>query len=174
MGYLQKPVFSLVNKFSQIENKTIANTTTETSLIGAGIGDKTFSIAHFYPGNSVEFNTKGFISATNGDTARIRLYFGSTVIVDSTATIPATFTNVSFDSNFVLTYRGNNKFIGQGKTTIYAGQALTTQYSRELLMLSEATIDILQAHDFDITYEWGTAREGNTITVTNMVVTEVR
>lgn len=153
--------------FSQTANSVIGNSTTETSMAGTGVGSNTFPANFFVPGRTVEVNASGMISGVNGDHGTVRVYFGGTKIVESVGTMPITFTNAGVQVKFSLTYRGNNKFIGQGYTIILAGQAFATSYFRSLLMTEEITKAINQENALSITYQWGAAKAGNTLTITD-------
>lgn len=178
MGYLNNPNhignnFG-INLFSQTENKTVTDTTVETSLLGVGVGSNTFSANFFNIGKSILVQSAGLIAAHNAHTATLRIYFGGVKIVESVAIMPATFTETEFQLNFFLTYRGDNKFIGQGYTTIFAGQAFATSYSRALKMPIEITVDVGIQNSIDLTYQWGTKSTEDVVTSTNCIIESVR
>lgn len=178
MGYLNKSNYIgenfSINLFSQTGNKTVTNTTVETSLLGAGVGSNTFSANFFHIGKSILIQASGLIAAHNAHTATLRIYFGGVKIVESVAIMPTTFLETEFQLNFILTYRGNNKFIGQGNTVILAGQAFATSYFRALKMSSEVTIDAAVSNSIDLTYQWGTASTEDVVTSTNCIIESSR
>lgn len=178
MGYLHNPYYYggnfNVNVFTQTADATVGNTTTETSTIGDGVGSLTLFPNFFREGRSVDIRSSGRISGVNGDTGTLRIYVGGVKIVESVASMPATFSNTEFEFRFTVTCRGNNLFIGQGSSIILAGVGLTASYHRALAMASEATIDTTQEISLDSTYQWGTANEGNTITVTNCIINTIK
>jgi hypothetical protein len=157
----------LRNQFSQTSSVAISNTNVETETIGSGVGSAMIPAGYLATGDTLEVNFSGNISGLNNNTATLRIYFGGTKIIESVGIMPVTFTNSEFRLKFSLTYRGNNKFIGNGFTTIFAGQAFATTYFRPLLMTAEATIDATQANTLSTTYQWGTASASNSLVITN-------
>lgn len=153
--------------FCQTANATVANTTTETSMAGVGAGSNTFPANFFVPGRTIEIHAAGFISGVNGDRGTVRVYFGGTKLIESVGIMPTTFTDAGVQVRFMITYRGNNKFIGQGYTIILAGQAFATSYFRSLMMTSEIDKAVNQENTLSITYQWDAAKEGNPPTISN-------
>ena len=81
-------------------------------------------------------------------------------------------TNTLIELNFVITCRtagATGTVIGQGGTIFYQGLGITSSYVRPLLMTSSATVNTTVSNTFDLTYTWGTAVPGNTITCTNAI-----
>lgn len=156
--------------FAQTANKTIGNTTSETSLIGTGIGTLTLPANFWTVGKTLMINIRGFMSGVNGNAATIRIKLGSVTLVTSVSNMPATFTNTYFDAEYCITCQSTGitgTVIGQGKTNIAAGVGLATSYTRPLVMTSAAVINTTTSALLDCTYQWGTAAVGNTLTTTN-------
>jgi hypothetical protein len=75
----QRTVYGL---FSQTGNSiTISGTTTESSLIGGGIGSLTIPANGFSPGDSFRADFGGILSAKNNDTVRIRVKAANTGMI---------------------------------------------------------------------------------------------
>jgi hypothetical protein len=172
MPVIDSPVVPGV-QFTQNESVTIANTTVESSFIGDGVGTANLSSLFFDSGRTVRIVLSGYMSATNGDTATVRIKLGTTNIVVSTESMPSTFTNKLFFIEFMLTCQTTGvtgTVIGQGRSIIHAGVGLSTPTVRSLPMIAPFTIDTTEGYDIGVTYQWGTARVGNTITATNCVI----
>lgn len=176
MGYLRKPVpENFVDcVFTQTEQVTVSNTTTETSLVGDGSGSVLFPADYFSIGKTIEVRTAGLVSGANNDTATVRVYLGTNKLIESVATIPAAITDAEYDVWIVLTCIAADTFMGQGYTRILAGVGLQTAYTRPLKMTAPVTIDTSAAHAFDITYQWNNARTANTITATSGYITAIK
>ena len=180
MGYLRKPfvpalVDNFVNgDFTQTQKITIANTTTETSMVGSGTGSVLYPSEFFVIGKSITVTGAGFITAKNGHTSTLRIYLGNVNLVESTLTMPTALTNAAYDLYFNFTCVGENLIIGQGYTRIMAGVGQATSYFRPLRMTADATIDAATSNLLDITYQWGTADADDSVTSTNAIVTSIR
>jgi hypothetical protein len=179
VGYLRKPfvpalVDTFVNgDFTQTQKITLTNTTTETSMVGSGTGSVLYPSEFFVIGKSIDLKAAGFISAKNGHTSTLRIYLGNIKLVESTLTMPAALTDASYDLYFTLSCVGENLIIGQGYTRIMAGVGQTTSYFRPLRMTADATINASTSNLLNITYQWGTADTGDSVTSTNAIVTSI-
>lgn len=163
--------------FVQTELKTIENTTTETSLIGNGIGNRSILANKLYLGKTYQSNIKGLISGVKGDTATIRIKIGNQTIIQSIAEIPATLTNTYCESNLTYLCVGitgtTAQILCEGKTTILGGVGLNTTYSRSLIMLAPITIDNSIDNQIDVTYQWSVASALNKLTNTMAELEEI-
>lgn len=158
--------------YTQTADKTIANTTTETSMVGTGIGSLTLPANFLTVGKTIRIKMMGYLSGTNGDASTIKIKLGSTVILSAIATIPATVTGVLFELEFTMTCRASGAtgtIIGEGHTIIAGGIGFSTSTTREMLLTAPVTINTTQSLTLDTTYQWGTARAGNTLTSTIFV-----
>lgn len=163
--------------FVQTELKTIENTTTETSLIGNGIGNRSILANKLYLGKTYQSNIKGLISGVKGDTATIRIKIGNQTIIQNIAEIPATLNNTYFESNLTYLCVGitgtTAQILCEGKTTILGGVGLNTTYSRSLVMLAPITIDNSIDNLIDVTYQWSVASALNKLTNTMAELEEI-
>ncbi|NCC88670.1 MAG: hypothetical protein EOM05_12565 [Clostridia bacterium] len=156
--------------FTQIADKTISNTVTETTLFGTGVGSLIIPANLLVVGRTYNIKFRGYMSGVNGNNATLKLKLGNVTLVTSTNTMPATFTNAYFENDFTFTCRSigeTGTIIGNGRTIINAGIESSTSYTRTLQMTSVATINTTIANAINSTYTWATASENNTITVTN-------
>ena len=69
-----------------VTSAVLTNTTTETSIVGSGVGSLTIPANHFVVGDSYHAKIGGEISAQNGDDITIRIKSGATVLA-TTGTI---------------------------------------------------------------------------------------
>jgi hypothetical protein len=163
--------------FLQTELKTIENTTTETSLIGNGIGNRSILANKLYLGKTYRSNIKGLISGVKGDTATIRIKIGNQTIIQSIAEIPSTLNNTYCESNLTYLCVGitgtTAQILCEGKTTIIGGVGLNTTYSRSLIMLAPITIDNSIDNQIDVTYQWSVASALNKLTNTMAELEEI-
>jgi len=153
--------------FTQTANKTIANTVTETTLFGTGVGTLTLPANFWVAGKTIRIIFHGTVADTGTPTIRIRGKLGATTIVDSTAlTLPTVSGTEEYRCEVVLTCRTT----GVGGTVTGSVWFLydTTASGGEVdaLNVTPATTafntTVLGA--LDLTVEWGTASASNTIT----------
>ena len=158
--------------FSQTSSVTVSNTTTETSLLGTGLGSATLPANFAAVGRSIRVRSYGYISNTATPSATLRIKVGSVTILTSTGSLPSGLSNalVEFDFTFRFeTIGATGTIIGQGSTKITSG-AFVSSVGRPLVMTADATIDTTIANALDVTYEWGTASASNTISMTNAII----
>ena len=68
-----------------VQSATVTNTTTETSIVGTGVGSLTIPANSFAVGDSYHAKIGGVLSAQNGDDITIRVKSGSTVLATTGA-----------------------------------------------------------------------------------------
>jgi hypothetical protein len=92
--------------FSATGTATVANTTTETTLLGTVSGTKTLPTNFFTAGKKATIRVTGTIASTLTPSLNIKLKFGSTTIAETTATSLATITGTHrFVAEFEVTCR---------------------------------------------------------------------
>lgn len=160
--------------FTQYQAVTVANSTTETTVIGTGEGSLTFQKNSMAVGKTFRVSAKGFLSTTGTPTLRLKVKLGSTVILDSGTATMATITNESFslDSEFSV------YSIGSSGTVDGQGIMIVTGSSAKVIAVPTAsgsaiTVDSTANQALNVTVQWGTASLSNTITITNVVVEEL-
>lgn len=153
--------------FTQTADKTIANTTTETTLIGTGVGTVTLPANFFTVGKTIRFRFRGIISDTGTPTVQIKIKLGATTIADSgtVALILSTLSNDYFEVEGGLTCRTT----GATGTVISSGVMLYDKNANAsnaigIINTGTTTIDTTASQAFDVTFDWGTASASNTIT----------
>ena len=151
---------------------TVANSATETSMLGAGVGSATLPANFAVVGRTIRVRSHGFISDTATPSSTIKIKLGSVTLVTSTGTLPSGLSNAEVAFEFVFTFRSigsSGTVIGQGISRITSG-AFVSSASRALVMTAPATIDTTVANAMDLTYQWGTASASNTISMTNPII----
>jgi hypothetical protein len=153
--------------FHQTASKTIANTTTETSLVGTGEGTLTLPANFLTVGRTIKIRARGHVSEVSGPNATLRIKVGSVTIITSVGALPsAGLTTAGWEIAFEFTCRSvgaTGTVIGCGNTHVVSGAFVST-VDRDLTMTATATVDTTVANALDITYQWGTASSSNTIT----------
>lgn len=148
---------------------TIANTDVETTVFGSGIGSRVFPAGFLTAGRSIRIIALGFESSSGSPTIRIRIKLNSTTVLDSTAKVSSAGTNSEFRVTADLTVRSegaNGSIIGQGD--FY--ESGNTGADADLVNTIPTTIDTTVAQTLDVTVQWGTASNNNTITTTNVFI----
>lgn len=163
------PVPQISGLYSQTSIKTVTNTTTETSLIGSGIGSLTVPPLYFQDGYSFLYKTGGlFRNSSNGQTLRFRLR-NSGVLFDS---------GILILSN-INTLRGWNI---ETQFTYYGGNIIsnfqfsyTTSNNDTFGFTNQGTnsINNLVSNTLDFTVQWGTASAQNTISSNYGTLTKI-
>lgn len=160
--------------FIQTADKTVGNTDVETSIFDGGLGSLVLPAQSLKVGDMVRMRLMGYVSGTNGDASTIKVKVGASELTTNTSNFPATITGVFVEFLFEFTVRSIGSagtVIGQGRTMFNASVGFGTSTVRGLQMVSGAVaLDTTKDNLIDITYTWGTARVGNTLTITNAIV----
>ncbi len=145
---------------------TIANTTTETTLLnGTGaVGSLSIAANTLTVGTRIRFLVVGSFGTTLTPTIRARMLAGATVLADTTAQTPAAAiaanTYYQIETYSVVTAIGAS---GSITTSIIQWPAYLTALGAYVIPAT-ATVDTTQAITFDLKWTWGTANALNTIT----------
>lgn len=150
---------------------TIANTTTETTLLGSGSGTSTLPASLLAIGKSLRLRLSGVLSTdASAGTLTIRAKLGSTSIAASTAVTPSnSLSNVAWILDVDLTCRtigASGTVFGQGMMQI----ADSTGRVIGLAATAAVTVDTTSSLAVNVTAQWGTASASNTITCSNATI----
>jgi len=161
--------------FSATASATVANSTSETTILGTGIGAKTLPANLLNAaGKQIRVKCWGTIGNTVTPTLQVKCKLGSTAVVDTTAVTMSAITGTNmFQAEFVLTCRttgSSGTVFGQG------GLQYKTANGLAPLEISGAntgtsTIDLTASQALDVTVQWGTSNASNTLTCTNVSIT---
>lgn len=154
--------------FIQTDTVTVANTASETTLSGTGVGSLTLPANFFILGRSVRFRGLGYHSSTGNPTITFKVKFGSTVLETITGT-SGNGTNDGFEFDGIITCRttgSSGTLQSQGKYQ----ELHTSGLNQGGGNTSTVTINTTTSQTVSITVQWGTANSGNTISLTNFIL----
>lgn len=170
LGWHVAPTLKQVPIFTQTADVTVANTTSELTLLGSGIGSLTLPANFFYPGRSIRVKLWGYFTNAGNPTMTMSLKLGSTIIATTgVSTMGPNVSTTLQENEILLTCRSSGatgKIMAQGRCicgTVIMGWVNT----------AEATIDTTQALTIDVTNTWGTASASNSITITNTIIEQL-
>lgn len=159
--------------FAQTANATVANSTAETTLIGTGVGAKTFLANSSEIGSSYVFLMCGYHSSVSNPNLTIRVKLGTTTILTSGSVQLGNSTNEYIEIRGEVTVRttgASGTIFAQG-FVLMAGQG-HTHFS--MSNTSAITVDTTVDQISDITAQWAVANAGNTITITNFTIRKTK
>lgn len=157
------------NLLTGTASATVANTATETSIIGTGVGDKSLPANFWIAGKTVRLHLSGTFSDILTPTLRLRLKLGSTTIVDGTAlALPLLAGTQEWRCECRLTCRttGGSGTINGTIWFEYNSAAAVGSIDGFNIAPATTTFDTTASGALDLTIEWGTASASNTITAT--------
>ena len=158
--------------FVSTGDATVANTVTETTIIGSGVGTLTLPANFLVAGKTIRITAKGYYGTTGTPTINIKVKLGSTVVMSTGAQTQAlNITSQYFEASGDITCRT----VGAGGTVYGQGHALlaTTAVAttvEEMVNTATTTIDTTTTQAVGLTATWGTASASNTITGTNFTL----
>lgn len=164
------------NQWVQTSSVTVANTTTETNLTGAGVGLLNLPANWLKLGRNLRIEGAGIFSCTaSTPTLRVQIKLGAVVIADTTAlALPAAETNkgFTFDVNVAVRAAGaSGSLFSNGQMTRMATALAAVPVNVLSAGVPAAvTVNTTTSQLLTITATWGTADPANTITLTNLVV----
>lgn len=158
--------------FTQTEDVTVANTVTETTLLGAGSGSVTIPANMLQVGTTLKIFLRGYVSTVAGsDDPDIRIYWDTVELFDTGFNTPASaLTNAYIDAEVMLTCRS----VGATGTVVVSGLFHVDQDTYPVVNTSAVTIDTTADADIDITCEWDAADVANTVTAQIVTIERVR
>jgi len=153
--------------FAQTADKTIANTVTETTLFGTGIGTLTLAANFWVIGKTVRITISGDFADTGTPTARVKVKFGATTLIDSTAlSLTALGGTEEWDIHILMTCRTTGA-AGTIETNIifeYETTIGSSPIERFDIPGTSTVVDTTAIGALDATFQWGTASASNTLT----------
>lgn len=154
--------------FTQTDTVTVANTVTETTLSGTGVGSLTIPANFFIIGRTLRIRGFGYHSSTGNPTITLRFKLGSTTIGTVTGA-SGNGSNDGFEFDGVLTCRTTG-----ASGTIQAQGSYQELQPNGLIEgggnTSTTTINTTTSQTLSITVQWGTASASNTISLTNLIL----
>jgi hypothetical protein len=166
---IQGPIGPSGSLFAQTANSTIVtNTTTESTLIGAGIGTLTVPANGFSVGDSFRAVFGGVMNANNNQTIRIKLKSGSVIFLDSgVQSLGSSVINDVWSLNVDFTIRQ----VGAATVAsiVALGQFHYTKTNNASVqgfafnVVNNTTFNTTISNTLNVTVEWGSASTGNNI-----------
>lgn len=153
--------------FAQTADKTVANTTAETSLVGTGTGSLIIPANEGIIGTTFRLRLEGIVSNTGNPSFRLKAKTNGTILSDSGS---FTFGNVSND-HFVVEGTATLRTLGVNGTISVVASFMTSNGDHiALINTSPVVIDTTINQTFDFSVTWGIANAANTITSQNLII----
>ena len=152
----------------------VTNTTSETTILGTGIGSKDLAANSWYAGKTVLVEVWGVLSTDAvAHTLQLKVKLDAVVVLDTAAQTPtAALANRLFRVQAVVTCRttgATGTVFGQGITTISTSASDAVLWDMENTTTS--TVDTTQALTVDVTATWGAGvTTSDTITGTHCII----
>lgn len=160
--------------YSQMTSVTVANTTTETTLLDVanGKGTATLPANFFADGKSLRLRASGVLSATGTPTLELRVKIGTTTFgITGSQALGGTISNTFWELDILLTCRSasaSGSLQAQGKF-LYDNAEKTGKIHGMGNASPQGGFNTTAAQTINILATWGTADAGNTIKCTNAV-----
>lgn len=167
MTYLPFKLFGLYAQ--TVQSATVTNTTTETGIIGTGVGGLTVAPNTFRVGDSYHGKIGGVISNQNNDTIWIRIKTGSTILASTGSITLSTATTQGWECELDFTIAT----IGASGTICTNGNFAYNRNTGSLegfVFQDVEVIDTTISNTLDITVEWGQAKTQDEIYSANFVL----
>ena len=162
-------------RFAQTASVTVADTASETTIIGTGEGSLKLNANSTLAGKTFKIKGAGVFSNTSTPTLDIKIKLGSVTLLDTGA-----ITTVTSASNRLFLFEGlvTVRSVGSSGTAFAQGtftETATTGSGKLYPMANTSTsaVDTTANLAFNVTAQWGSASASNTITLTNLVIEEV-
>lgn len=156
--------------FAQLsQSAPVTNTTTETSIVGFGVGSLTIPRNTFVAGDSYHAKIGGVLSAQNNDLLTLRIKAGSTVLATTGAIQLTVATNQAWEMEMDFTIQ----------TIGVTGDVLTNgnfAYNRDtgtlegVVFQDSEVIDTTSDNTLEVTVQWGQAKTQDTIYSSSFVL----
>jgi hypothetical protein len=152
----------------------ITNTTTETSLIGSGVGSLSIPANFFKVGDSFALKMCGLLSSAQNETIHIRVKSDGTTIADAGIFPMKLATNKYFElvMDFTVTKIG-----GAGVAELFTNGQYSYNHNTQgeiagnnFALISNTVFDTTVINSLSITAEWGLAKSANSIRSQNFVL----
>ena len=155
----------------------ITNTTTETSLIGPGVGNLIVPANGFSVGDSFTVKICGPLSCANNETIRIRIKSDGVTIADAGVFQMKITTNKYFELivDFTITkigVAGVAELFANGQYS-YNHNAAGELSGNNFALISNTVFNTTVTNALSITAQWGAAKADNKIQSQNFVLTKV-
>lgn len=164
--------------FTSTADKTLTNSSTETSVISTGIGSMTLAANFLTVAKRISIVIGSIISTTTPSVVNltIKIKYGSTVLATAIITnLPTSLTSgdLSITANATCRTTGATGSISINGAVIYNIGTVTNGFVSLSNTGVPITIDTTTSNLLDITATWATAATGNTLLTTDTYVNTV-
>ena len=138
-------------------SKSITTETTDTTLIGSGIGSLTLAANYLTAGKTIRIKLMGFYSSSSVDTLTLKLKFGSTTIVSGALSVPYSGTYPVWELEILLTCRTtgvSGTIAVQGKALLQDNSSSNTYPNIAGLGSNGATVNTTTSQTINVTGAW--------------------
>jgi hypothetical protein len=162
-------------RFRQTADQTIANTITETTLFGTGVGSPTLPANFFTPGKSIRVSVQGDYSTLSASPGqyRVKIKLGSTILFDSTSlSLPTSATTWAVSFIVTLTCRSagaSGSVVVAGQVAIMNSSSGGVKYAPNTIT-QPVTVDTTGALAIDCTWTFSAASASNTTTSRDVTI----
>jgi hypothetical protein len=168
VGFVPQFVRTVYGLYAQTGNSTtVSGTTSESTLIGGGVGTLSVPASGFTIGDSFRIDFGGVLNVANNQTIRLKLKTGSVILADSGL---QPITNITSDIwslsvNFTIRQLGT-----AGVASIvtlgafhYSKTNNGTVEGFSFNTVNNTTFDTTVNNTLDVTVQWGSTAAGNSI-----------
>jgi hypothetical protein len=157
-----------VGLFAQTKDGTvITNTTTESSLIGDGVGSLSVPANGFQVGDSFHAKLIGHITCNGSATIRIKMKSGSIILADTGVISMNAATAKHWEINTYFTIRelgvAGVASIASGGIFSYTKNSGTNFEGTNFSIVNDSTFDTTILNTLNVTAQWGTATTADSI-----------
>ena len=152
-----------------VQSATVTNTTTETTIVGTGVGSLTVPANSFAVGDSYHAKIGGVLSAQNGDDITIRVKSGSTVLATTGALDLEATTSMAWECEIdftIATIGASGSICTNGNFAYNRNTGTLEGYVFQDVVTFDTTVD----NTLDITVEWAQAKTQDEIYSANFVL----
>ena len=155
-----------------IVSSIVTNTTTETSIVGSGVGGLTVPRDSFKAGDSYHAKIGGLISAQNGDELTVRIKAGSVILATTGLISLSPVTDLGWECELDFTVAA----IGASGSICTNGNFAYTRNTGGLegyVFQDVETFDTTIDNTLDVTVQWNQAKTQDEIHSANFILTQV-
>lgn len=154
--------------FASTADATVANTATETTLFGSGVGTKTLPANYLVAGKTITVVVRGRMGSktVSPGSLTIKVKLGSTVVWSGAVTPAASLANDYAEVKADITCRttGASGTVFAQSVFLYNDGVTTAVNAPDGANITTSTIDTTATQVVDVTATWATADPANTIT----------
>ena len=154
------------------DSATVTNTTTETSIVGTGVGSLTVPANAFAVGDSYHAKIGGVLSAQNGDDITINIKAGSTTLATTGALDLEATTSMAWECELDFTIRAigaSGEIVTNGNFAYNRNTGTLEGYVFQDTVTFDTTVD----NTLDICVQWAQAKTQDEINSHNFVLHKV-